>query len=82
VFDIKAATRDVLYMAHKTSATAGRILRSLDGGHSWYVLPEGAGSIPANDQINSLATCYREANVVYAGGLADDGADGIILKGA
>lgn len=82
VLDIKAATRDVLYMAHKTSATAGRILRSLDGGHSWYVLPEGTGSIPVNDQINSLATCYREANVVYAGGLAGDGADGIILKGA
>jgi hypothetical protein len=35
-----------------------------------------------NDQINSLATCYHEANVVYAGGLAGDGADGIILKGA
>lgn len=82
VLDIVAATRDVLYLAHKTSATAGRILRSLDGGHSWYVLPEGSGSIPANDQINSLATCYREANVVYAGGLADNAADGIIVKGS
>jgi len=79
---IVAATRNVLYLAHKTSATAGRILRSLDGGHSWYVLPEGSGSIPANDQINALATCWHEANVVFAGGLADNGADGIILKGS
>lgn len=82
VWKIKKATRDVVYMAHQTSADAGRILRSLDGGHSWYVLPEGTGSIPANDKINDLDTCYKEANVVFAGGLADDGADGIIIKGS
>lgn len=82
VHDIVAATRNVLYMAHETSATAGRILRSLNGGQSWYVLPEGSGDIPENDKINKLATCYHEANVVFAGGLAGDGADGIIIKGS
>jgi len=82
VWDIKAATRNVVYMAQQTSATAGRILRSINGGQSWYVLPEGAGNIPANDRINSLATCYKEANVVFGGGLADNAADGIIVKGS
>lgn len=86
VEDIKAATRNVLYMAHNITHIAlgarGRILRSLDGGHTWYVLPEGAGTIPDNDYIYSLATCYREANVVFAGGMADNAGDGIIIKGA
>jgi hypothetical protein len=76
------ATDSVGYLAHKTATPAGKILRTIDGGYSWYILPENAGSIPANDQINSLDVCYREANVVYAGGLADNAADGIIIKGS
>jgi hypothetical protein len=46
------------------------------------VLPDGASSIPANDKINKLTTCYKEANVVFAGGLADNAGDGIIIKGS
>ena len=79
---INFATDSVGYLAHATATPAGRILRTIDGGRSWYVLPEKAGSIPSNDKINSLAVCYREANVVYAGGLADNAADGIIIKGS
>lgn len=81
VYDIVFVTKNVGYMAVGTG-TAGQIFRSIDGGYSWYVLPEGAGSIPANDQINALAVCYRNANVVFAGGLADDAGDGIIIKGS
>lgn len=81
VRDIKFVTPIVGYMAHSTSAPAGRILRSIDGGSSWYVLPEGTGSIPANDYIGTLAVC-DDPNVVYGGGLADDELDGIIVKGA
>lgn len=74
------ATSQVGYLAHDTATPAGRILRTIDGGYQWYVLPEGAGSIPANDRINRLATC-KEPNVVVGGGLADNAADGILVKG-
>lgn len=80
VLDIKFATDTVGYIAVQTSATAGKIYRTISGGNSWYIIPEGSGSIPANDKINSLATCYKEANVVYGAGLADNGGDGIIVK--
>lgn len=79
VRDIKFSTRSVGYMAHSTAAPAGRILRTIDGGYSWYVLPEGTGSIPANDYISTLAVC-ADPNVVFGGGLADDATDGILVK--
>jgi len=65
------------YMAHTTAAPAGRILRTIDGGSSWYVLPEGTGSIPANLAINALAV-GNDANVVFGGGLVT-GSAGIIV---
>jgi photosystem II stability/assembly factor-like uncharacterized protein len=69
-------------MAHDTATPAGRVLRTVDGGQSWYVLPEGAGTIPANDTINAIAACGEDVNVVYTGGLADNATDGILVKGA
>lgn len=82
VRDIVFATPSVGYMAHDTAAVAGRILRTIDGGNSWYVLPEGTGAIVANDQINALAACGEDPNIVYGGGLADDASDGIVVKAA
>lgn len=79
VHDIVFTTKQVGYISHATATPAGRILRTTDGGYSWYVLPEGTGSIPANDRINKLAVC-DDANLVIGGGLADDAADGIIVK--
>lgn len=76
------ASDTVGFMTHKTAATAGRILRTISGGNSWFVVPEGAGSIPANDQLNALAVCVKDVNTLYAGGLADNAADGIIIKGS
>lgn len=67
------------FMAHDTATPAGRILRTLDHGYSWYVLPEGTGSIPANDRINQVAIC--DQNRIWGAGLADDASDGIIVKG-
>lgn len=69
----------VLWMGHQTSGTAGRLLRSYDGGYSWTVLPEGVGSIPSNDKINAIATCSNDPNIAIAGGLADDASEGILL---
>lgn len=81
VLDIVFATDSVGYMAHYTGS-AGRILRTISGGNSWYVVPETALTVPTNTQINSLDVCIKEANVVYAGGLSAGGADGIIIKGS
>jgi len=80
--DIKFSTPTVGWLSAELSTTAGRIYRTTDGGYSWYVAPEGGASIPANDSINEIAVCDYDANVIYAGGLADDASDGIILKGS
>lgn len=69
------------YRYDHLASIEGRILRTLDGGNSWYVLPEGLGAIPDNRYIGALATC-RLPNFVVGGGLADDGTDGIIVVGA
>lgn len=78
------ATWAVGFISHNVTAPAdaGRILGTVDGGYSWLVLPEQAGAvIPANDQINDIAVMKTEPNYLFAGGLADDGADGIIIRG-
>ncbi len=69
-------------MAHDTVTPAGRILRTIDGGNSWYVVPEGNTGFPANDRLNMLAPCINDPNIVYGGGLGDNATDGILIKGA
>lgn len=82
VKDLKRSTDSVIWMAHQTSGTKGRILRSYDAGKDWEVTPEKAGtSIPAADKYNALAVCENDANFVVGVGLADDGSDGIIIVG-
>ena len=80
--DIVFATPTVGYMAHSTAAPAGRILRTIDGGNSWYVLPEGTTTLPANDYISTIAVSGECPNDLYAGGLADNATDGFLVKGA
>jgi photosystem II stability/assembly factor-like uncharacterized protein len=85
VRDIKFANDVVGYMSHDTATPTGRIFRTIDGGNTWYLAPEDNTALPAADTWNALAVCDEgpdSPNVVYAGGLADDGADGIITKGA
>jgi photosystem II stability/assembly factor-like uncharacterized protein len=84
ITDIRFVDDTVGYLAIGTAGPAGRILRTMDGGATWYILPEqtASGVIPANDRINSLAPCPENHNVLFAGGLADTSADGIILKAA
>lgn len=69
----------VIWLAHQTASTAGRLLRSYDGGNQWTVLPEGVGSIPANDKINAIATCLHDPNRAVAAGLADNATAGVLL---
>ena len=82
VRDVHFATRSVGYMSHDTAAPLGRVLRTINGGFSWYVAPEGNTSVPANDRFNMLAPCINDPNVMWAGGLGDDASDGILVKGS
>lgn len=82
--DIKFVDDTVGYLAFDVAGPLGRIARTIDGGATWYILPEKAssGTIPANDRINEVAPCRDNPNVLYAGGLSDLSTDGIILKAA
>jgi photosystem II stability/assembly factor-like uncharacterized protein len=81
VASIVFTTPSVGYMAHNAPAGgAGRVMRTIDGGYSWYVMPEGAGTIPANGGVNTLAVC-NDPNILFGGGDATGG-DGILLKAA
>lgn len=81
VRDIQFSTPTVGYMSHTSGAGNGRIFRTIDGGFSWYILPEAAGfSITANHGIDSLAACSEDPNLVFGGGLAADDADGVMVK--
>lgn len=83
VTDLTFATPTVGYMAHTTTAPAGRILRTVDGGYSWYVMPEeGGGNLPDNDRINALAACGENVNILYGAGLGANATDGILVKAA
>ncbi len=78
---VRFASKNVGYMAHVTAAAAGRILRTIDGGNSWVVLPEEAGqTIPANDAINRVAPCPDDPNICFGVGLAADASDGFAVK--
>lgn len=79
---IKFATRTVGYLIGRT-ATAGKILRSISGGHTWYVLPEASGlSIPTNLHFNGLAACGDNPNFVLAGGIKTADGDGLVVRGS
>jgi hypothetical protein len=79
VYDIEFSTDSVAWLSHATATPAGRMLRSYDGGHSWNILPEGTGTLPANDNVNAIAACMQDANFAVGVGLGDDGADGYIV---
>lgn len=82
VYDIAFNTDTVGVMSHSTSGLVARLLRTIDGGRTWYVLPEGTGSIPSSSQLNSIAACIDDPNIVYAGGLEVAGGDGMLIKAA
>jgi len=81
VHDINFASISVGYLAHATATPAGRILRTYDGGYSWNILPEGTGTITANDRINRVSGCIYDENFVVGVGLADTTTDGLIVVG-
>lgn len=75
--EIYFASLTVGYMAHDTAAPVGRVLRTIDGGNSWYVLPE-SGSMTDSDRFTDVVAC--DVNSVYAGGLGGGASDGVAVK--
>ncbi len=68
------------FLAVKT-ASAGYLLRTIDGGRSWYELPDGAGSIPANGGLNAVSV-GNDASFCVAGGVATSpSTDGVLIIG-
>lgn len=80
--DLVFTTRELGFMAHQTTVPLrGRILRTIDGGASWFVEPE-YGALPLADHINAIAACRWDPNRMVAVGLADNATDGILIIGS
>lgn len=76
------STRSVGYLIGHT-ATVGKVLRTINGGFTWYVLPEsGGGSMPTALQFYGLAACGEDPNQVWVGGIKALAGDGLLVKGA
>lgn len=82
VRDIAFSSKQVGWLAADGATGGGKVLRTISGGNSWYVAPEGTGVVPTNQRLNSLAVTPDDVNTVYAAGLATGGTDGIFLKGS
>lgn len=82
-YDVCFANDNVGYLAHSTSTPRARILRTRAAGapNTWYVLPEGTGSMPLADRFNALACSEYDVNFVVGAGLADNASDGKIVLG-
>ena len=76
------ASDSVGWAIGRTVTPAGRLLRTINGGYTWYIAPETPGaSLPAADYFTSIALCSKEVNIIFLGGLGDNAADGILIKG-
>lgn len=78
--DIQFSSRTNGFIAADKSTTKGYVLRTWDGGYSWFVAPSLAGAIAA-DSIKALAACPYDHNLVYGVGTADSATDGILIVG-
>lgn len=76
------ANATVGFIAGRDATPRGKILRTINGGYTWYVMPEASGQgIPAVDYILDMVTFEKEPNMLVAGGLNDNGNSGSILLG-
>jgi hypothetical protein len=82
IWDIKWASNTVGFASGANSTPNGRVYRTIDGGKQWKVQPDSSSSLTTSDKIGTLAVCKKDVNTLYAGGLADNGGDGVLLKGS
>jgi hypothetical protein len=80
VEDIAFGGDTVMVVSHTYNST-GRLLISTNGGYDFVVAPQGTGTLPANDRINSVAVCDYNPGIILGAGLADDASDGYIVVG-
>lgn len=81
VRDVNFVTQSVGYLVHDVAAV-GYLYRTINGGNSWFRVPEASGlTLPSNQRLNRLAAC-GSANLVFAAGLNSNGTDGILIKAA
>lgn len=76
------ATRNVGYLAwdeNNATTNSARVYRTINGGYSWFRIPEVSGSFPTAWRINEIAI-GADANTIFAGGLATDGNDGVLVR--
>lgn len=79
--DVVMVNDTVGYMAHDTAGFVGRVLRTIDGGNSWYVTPDNPNILfPSVRRINRIAACRENINIAFYGGLGNDANDGKLLK--
>jgi hypothetical protein len=81
VYDIRFAGNSVGYLSHASATPRGRILRTTDYGSSWKVCPENATSLVLTDRFNFVLCSALDKNFVVAGGLHDNGTDGVVVVG-
>lgn len=78
---ISFASRTVGYIVHDTATPAGRLLRTVNGGNSWKVLPDEAGqSVPSVLSLRSVAACEDNVNFALVGGTQTGGTDGYLAR--
>jgi hypothetical protein len=80
VDDICFSTASVGYISAVHTGPKGRILRTIDGGYSWVVLPDQAGTMPTNVAMTAISGCRFDANFVVGVG-SKNATDGIIVVG-
>lgn len=81
VEDIDFGGDTVMVVSHTTAASVGRLLISTNAGYDFVVAPQGTGSLPANDRINSVSVCSHNPDIILGVGLADDASDGYVVVG-
>lgn len=86
VYDIVAATDEVLYFSHSTSTPTARVFASWNGGADFTNAAPRMLNLPVFGRATRLAVPTAAASDVAAnnlliGGLSGGGTDGIILEG-
>lgn len=77
--DIQFASRSVGYMLHDTATPRGRVLRTINGGYSWVVVPDETGiPVPTTTSLRAVAACVDNPNVALVGGTHSNGTDGYL----
>lgn len=83
IYDIQASTNSVMWIAARDGIGLGngQILRSINGGYSFVPISETSGTLmPSSRAITTIAATADDPNTIYAGGLATDGNDGVLIR--